>query len=162
MAKKEPTVSNYEKLMNTDLGSMEEPKDVIPSGEWILRCTAARETKNEEYDANDSKNDALSIARFTHTPVEPHSNYDIEKVEDGSWRGVPMFTTRYIKTERDLYGVRDIVAAHGISLEGRTLTDAVELMRNRTVLVTIGLKTYKRRDGTQGRANTLTNFRVVE
>jgi len=155
-------MSNYEKLMNTDLGAMEEPKDVIPSGEWVLRCQAARESENEEYDESDPKNDALSIAKFTHVPVEPYSNVDLDAVEDGSWRGVPLFTTRYIKTERDLYQVREIVAGHGISLEGRTLTEAVDLMKNRTVLATVGLKTYKRRDGTMGKSNTLTNFRVVE
>lgn len=155
-------MSNYEKLMNTDLGGMEEPKDIIPSGEWILRCQAARETENEEYDENDPKNDALSIAKFTHVPVEPHSNVDLDAVEDGSWRGVPLFTTRYIKTERDLYQVREIVAGHGISLEGRKLTDAVDLMKTRLTLATVTLKTYKRRDGTTAKSNVLTNFRVVE
>jgi hypothetical protein len=156
-------MSNYEKLMNTDLGAMEEPKDVIPSGEWVLRCQAARENENENYDEDDPKNDALSIVKFTHVPVEPFSNVDMDAVGDGTWRGVPLFTTRYIKTDRDLYQVREVVAAHGISIEGRTLNDAVELMKGKQVLATIGLKTYKRRgDGETVKTNTLTNFRVVE
>ena len=155
-------MSNYETLMNTDLGTMEQPKDTIPSGEWILRCNAARENENEEYDENDPRNDALSIVKFTHVPVEPHSNFDSDKVAEGDWRGVPLFTTRYIKTQRDLYSAREIVAAHGVSLEGRTLTDAIDLTKNRTVLVTVGLKT--RRDTRSGRmvpVNVLSNFRSV-
>ena len=154
-------MSAYEALMNKDLGAMEKPEETIPTGEWVLRCTAAKETENDEHDPNDPKNDHLSIVTFTHTPVEPTANFDEERVAEGTWRGVPLFTRRYIKTDRDLYGVREIIEAHGLSLEGRTLTDVVTLIRGKSVGVTVGLRSFPRRDGSTGKANTLSNFHLV-
>ena len=98
MAKKEQTVSKYEEMMKADVGDLEEPKDTIPGGDWVLRCQSAKETENEDYDPTDNDNQHVSIVKLSHVPVEPHGNYDDNAIEAGEWRGVPLFTTRYVKT----------------------------------------------------------------
>jgi len=154
-------VSKYEELMKT-VHKDEPPKDTIPGGDWVLRCQSAKETENEEYNPKDEDNEHVSVVKLSHVPVEPHGNYDASAIEAGDWRGVPLFTTRYIKTTRDEYEVRQTIKGHGISMEDRTLVEGLGLVRGRSSLVTVGLKTIKRRDGNTAIINTLTNFRPVE
>jgi len=152
-------VSKYEDMMKRDLGGLGEPKDTIPSGDWVLRCQSARNTENEDFDEDDGQNDHVSVVQFSHVPVRPHANVDEDAVETGEWRGVPIFTRRNIKTDRDLFDVKQIIEGHGISTEGRSLDDAIALMRTRETVATAGLRTFKRRTGETGKANTLSNFR---
>ena len=162
MAKKETAMSSFESMITRDLGDMKEPKDTIPSGEWVLRCQSAKLTENEEYDPSDNTKDYQGIVQISHVPVEAKANVDEDSLEDGDWRGVPIFTRLYLRTDRDVYDVRGIILGHGISMEGRGLQDGIDLIKTRQTVASVGLKTFKRRDGSSGKSNTLTNFRAVD
>lgn len=148
---------SVEALLKTKIEDVKEPSQ-LASGEWELRCGGGSYKDNEDYDADDA-NSARGMINFMFVPVKPIANVDAETVADGAWRGRTVFKRFYVRGNDDLYEVGKVIGALGVSTEGRDFIDALSLCKNRSAVASVGLRTFKRRDGTGGKENTLTDFR---
>lgn len=150
---------SVEALLRTKIEDVKEPSP-LPPGEWELRCGGASFKDNEEYDASDA-NSARGVVNMMFVPVKPLSNYEPDAVADGAWRGRTSFKRFYIRGADDLYEVGKALTGLGISTEGRDFIEALTLCKNRSTIASVGLRTYKGRDGTMRKETTLTDFRAA-
>lgn len=151
-----------ENLMKRTASEVTEPEEVVP-GDWELRCTGGRYKPNDDYD-DDKEPDRFSNPRFrahlSFVPVKPVANItDPERVAEGAWRGKSLFMRFGIVGNDDLWELNKVFKGLGLNLDGRDYDDLFPLAKGKTAVVTIGLRTFKRRDGTQAKENTLTDFR---
>jgi hypothetical protein len=147
-----------ENLMKRTASEVKEPEELV-SGDWELRCGGGRYKVNDEFDEDDV-NSARYIANLMFVPIKPVGNIaDPDRVAAGDWRGKTIFKRFYIRGDADLYELNKVFTGLGLSLEGRDYDDLFPLAKNKTAVVTVGLRTFKRRDGTLGKENTLTDFR---
>lgn len=150
-----------ENLMKRKAEEVKEPTP-WPSGDWEIRCNGGKYVENEEFDPDEAP-DRFSNPRYranlAFVPVKPVANVDADAVAEGTWRGRTVFVRFGIAGEADLYELNKVFSGLGLSLEGRDYDDLFPMVKGRTGIVTVGLKTFKRRDGTIGKENTLTDFR---
>jgi hypothetical protein len=151
-----------ENLMKRTASEVKEPEELTP-GDWEMRCTGGRYKENEDFDA-DKAPDRFSNPRYrahlAFVPVKAVGNVsDPEKVAEGTWRGKTVFARFGIASDADLWDLNKIFVGLGLSLEDRDYDDLFPLAKDKTAIVTVGLRTFKRRDGVQGKENTLTDFR---
>ena len=149
-------------LMKRKAEEVREPEE-LPSGDWELRCTGGTSKENEDFDPDQP------MDRFTNpqyrvflgfVPVRPVGNIsDPDRIADGAWRGARLLYRDGIAGDTELWNLNKIFVGLGLSIEGRDYDDLFPLAKNRTAIVTVGLRTFRRRDGTSGKENTLTDFR---
>lgn len=146
-------------LMRRKASEVKEPAD-LPSGDWEVRCGSCKIVRNEEHEPEDA-NSHQYVVNFMFVPVKPVANVDEDAVADGSWRGKTLFKRFYLRGDADLWEMNKVFTGLGIDLDGRDdyQNELAPLAKNRTAVVTVGLRTFKRRDGTTGKENTLTDFR---
>lgn len=150
----------YEAYMRKQLDDVKPPTN-LASGEWIFRCAGATSKPNDDYDPEDANGYLFGI-NFALVPVEPYANVDLDLVADGSWRGKRHFKSVYVRGDAEVDEAKKIIAGFGVNTEGRDLADGLELVKNRTAIVSVGLRTFKnKRTGETEQANTYANFRPV-
>lgn len=146
-------MTTYSELVKTRL---EEVKDSepLPSGEWEFRCNSAKIRENEDYDP-DAENAFVGTINIGAVPVQPVT----AEPQSDEWRGQTVFKRIYIRGAADLIELRKMAEGMGVAYEGRDLDDVLAVMKNRRFIAAVGLRTFKRRDGTTGKENTLTGYR---
>lgn len=149
-------MTTYSNLMRTRLEDVKDPEP-LPSGEWEFRCTFAKSKENENYDEADDNGYVASI-NVGVVPVQPVGFTP----DNDEWRGQTVFKRIYVRGSADLVDLRNMAEGMGMSIEGRDIDEALSLFKDRRFVAAVGLKTFKRRDGTTGKENTLTGYRPVE
>lgn len=150
-------MSTFQTVMKTRLEDVRDPEP-LPSGEWELRCNAAKITENDNYDPEDDRNSHVATINVALVPVQPVGH----EPEGDDWRGQTVFKRIYVRGGGDLLAIRQMSEAMGLAYEGRDIEDVLPLMKNQRLIASVGLQTFKRKDGTTGKANTVSGFRPTE
>lgn len=151
-------------IMKRKAEDVKEPEN-LPPADWEFRCIAAKMGENEDFDEEepvDRFRNPTHKGHFTFVPVKPVGNLakeDEAAVQGGAWRGKTLFHRFGIAGDADLWELNKVFTGLGISLEGRGYEDLIPLAKNRTTIATVGLRSFKRRDGTPAIDNTLSDFR---
>jgi len=149
-------VTSYSTLMKTRLEDVKDPEP-LSSGEWEFRCNSAKAKENEDYDPFDDNGFAATI-NIGCVPVQPVGHTP----DTDEWRGQTVFKRIFVRGAADLLDLRRMAEAMGLSIEGRDIDDVLPLLVNQRFIASVGLRTFKRRDGTTGKENTLTGYRPTE
>jgi hypothetical protein len=143
-------------LMDTDWENMPEVLDTIPTGTWRLRA------KNGAY-KDATENQSAKFLIF-YIPAAPLDDVDPEALAavgaDYDFTNNQIVFTRYVENLRDVKGVMNLIALHGVDLDGLTPKQAIKKVAGKEVIASVGTRSYEGRFG-HVTENTVANFAAV-
>lgn len=149
--------NDYSDIANLSWSEIQEPK-VAPVGSYLLRGSNAVFQPSKEEGQNPR-------VMFVHTVKEAMDDVSVSELEelgaDYDLTENKVFTTVFIEDGSSWKRVQRILEAHGIETSGKVLDD-LKKVKGADVIGYLEKNSFKRKDGSYGENNQVTEFAKVE
>lgn len=150
-------MSDYSDIANLSWDNIQEPK-VLPVGSYLLRLSNAVFQPAKDADKS-------PVVMFVHTPKEAMSDVDADEIDalgDGyDISENKLFTRIFIEDGSSWAKVRAILGKHGVEVTG-DVGESLKKAKGAEVIGYLNQQRFKRKDGTTGESNNVTEFAPVD
>lgn len=149
-------LANHDELLSRGVDAVPEPK-LYPSGTWRLKALSGT-VKPKDDDEN------VKQVTITVIGTEPGEDVDSDELDDadGLYEGTRIFVRRNIENGNDEYQLAKLLKAFGFTNDDGPMFECVKNIKGREAFATLGMRSYKNRNGEQVFENTARNFIPVE